>query len=182
MSAFCNFLRRLCYAVLCCVNAAHAVLAAGENYIQQPRTDERTKKTPFLIVPFGGETSKKDAVHLLRPLRTIQHNVCKAETQGFRNRRHMANSRTGTHIQSITLVYITQYIVFVKIKTPYIELLTAGQAILLPLHGIPHGAPHLHSGKIDHRATRTKRFQAKIAFSPRRFHGIRLFQKRSISK
>ena len=131
---------------------------------------------------FRRRNIKKDTVHLLHPLRTIQHNVCKAETQSFRNRRHMANSRTGTHIQSITLVYITQDIVFVKIKTPYIELLTAGQAILLPLRGIPHGAPHLHSGKIDHRATRTKRFQAKIAFSPRRFHGIRLFQKRSISK
>ena len=65
---------------------------------------------------FRRRNIKKDAVHLLHPLRTIQHNVCKAETQGFRNRRHMANSRTGTHIQSITLVYITQDIVFVNEK------------------------------------------------------------------
>ena len=53
---------------------------------------------------FRRRNIKKDAVHLLHPLRTIQHNVCKAETQGFRNRRHLANSRTGTHIQSITAV------------------------------------------------------------------------------
>ena len=39
------------------------------------------------------------------------------------------------------------------------------QATPLSLHGITCGAPYLPSGKIDHRATRTKRFQAKIAFS-----------------